>query len=94
MMFAFTDASVFAATDISAEVVLILPSFHRKLAAILVESRGVEPLSKLRSILEITYTIANIAVGAQRDDPIGHISPPPVSLDCETGRPAGPKPIR
>ena len=32
------------------------------------ESRGVEPLSKLRSILEITYTIANIAVGAHRDD--------------------------
>ena len=25
----------------------------------MVESRGVEPLSKLRSILEITYTIAN-----------------------------------
>ena len=34
----------------------------------MVESRGVEPLSKLRSILEITYMIANIAVGAHRDD--------------------------
>ena len=37
----------------------------------MVESRGVEPLSKLRSILEITYTIANIAVGAQRDNRFG-----------------------
>ena len=61
---------MFAATDISAEVVYILPSLRRGLAAILVESRGIEPLSKLRSILEITYTIANITVDA-RDDRFG-----------------------
>ena len=36
----------------------------------IVESRGIEPLSKLRSILEITYTIANITVDA-RDDRFG-----------------------
>ena len=35
----------------------------------MVESRGVEPLSKLRSILKITYTIANYRwLAHTRDD--------------------------
>jgi len=40
----------------------------------MVESRGVEPLSKLRSILKITYTIANLGGWrALGDNPDHHL---------------------
>ena len=58
----------------------ILSLVHDANATLKIEVGGVEgdsnSLSKLRSILEITYTIANYAVGAQRDDRFGHLSPP------------------
>ena len=56
-MFAFTYAQVFAATDISAEVVFILPSL-RKGQPLFGGVEGELPsLSSLQSILRITYTI-------------------------------------